>query len=44
MPVVAAGDEKLNPDDQLRIKSEPTVRSRQLSAAYGYATAPSGPG
>lgn len=43
MPVVAAGDEKLNPDDHLRITCEPKARLHQLTAAYGPAAAPSGP-
>lgn len=43
MPEVAAGDEKLNPDDHLRIKCGPTARSHQLTAADGHAAAPSGP-
>lgn len=43
MLVVAAGDEKLNPDDHLRIKCGPTARSHQLTVTYGHAAAPSGP-
>lgn len=44
MPVVTAGDGKLNPDDHLRIRCEPKARLHRLTAAYGPAVAaPSGP-
>lgn len=44
MLVLAARDEKLNPDDHPRITCEPKARLHQLTAAYGPAVAaPSGP-